>query len=413
MGEVKEVNGIICIPLPAMTEGNHVLSTTYTDTTGKYQTENKCFNIKVISAVLTVTNHTTAGRPDCTINLQVGVKNELGQNVNSGTVKVLYESSSEYPQTNPSITSSMLGKEIGEAEVVDGIAKIRYVIPSDFRAGQVYLRIIYDDSEEGYSRNSQASAFYVKRDGDLKLDVYHSYNSTTKEFSDPIDEWNNVRLNTDFYCVATLYDDTDSNKITLKGVPVNLKLNEGTITTDVNGGTPQLTDDNGIVFAKTKVPSDYATNTVMLYGKSVAKQFVEECDVEKQLNIAKHSLFTISNGGTNKTNNGTKYDLYLDITVLDETNNKLEGRPVGVKINNLSLPHNGDFGSPDYNYEVTTDANGKAIFAVEDISLSRDTDYVMAITIGGGKHIFENRTEIGFVRWNSDDTVYQIIWPRV
>lgn len=409
MGETKEVNGIICIPLPAMTEGNHVLSTTYTDTTGKYQTENKCFNIKVISADVTVTNHTTAGKPDCTINLQIGVKNELGQNVNSGKVYVLYENT----QTNPSITSDMLGDEIGVADVVNGVANVRYVIPSDFRAGQVFLRLIYNDSEDGYSRKSIASAFYIKRDGDLKLDVYNSYDSATGELSDPIDEWNNIRKNSDYYFAATLYDDTDSDKIPLKNVGVNLKLNEGTITTDVNDGPVQVTDDDGVVFAKSKITSDYATDTVMFYGKSEAKQFVGEVNVNKTLFIAKHCDITILNGGTNKTKDGVKYDLYIELEVRDTDNQLLSGRPVGIKLNNVSLPENGDFENPDRDYEVTTDANGKAIFAVDDISLSRDHDYMMVINVGGGKHIFERKADIGFVRWNSDDTVRPILYPVV
>lgn len=278
--ENKEVTGIICIPIPPLAKGKHTLSTTYTDTI--YQTASKCFQIEVVDSEVTINVGTLNGRPNCTLNANVQVTNELGRAVEDGVIKVYYHNQQDDAQMQTFVNglSTLL---IGSASVgSDGVAHVSLNIPSNVRGGKLILKTTYTHSDLGYDDKTYTSPLYINRGGYLTLGTYKTVDGVKSLV--PVNGWINESDTVEV--VAALYDDSDSAKVPLAGVPINIKLNDETITLDVPGSTEKsYTNSQGKVSVNTQINT--TNETFNLVAINEGKPYVSELSTQHTYRVRK------------------------------------------------------------------------------------------------------------------------------
>ena len=198
--------------------------------------------------------------------------------------------------------------------------------------------------------------------------------------------------NNKLYCIAEIYDGSDANRIGVPDVPVNFKMNSGTIGN-------KNTDNNGVVIMETTTISSTVDN-FMIYVKSQAKKYIGELEGSQKIYVGKQA--TLKQCFIEVTNYDGTSDLLVNVSVTNENDEPLVGRPVMLKLNNSSVPSNGNFFNPDATKVVRTNSNGEAVLAFEYISLGVNKNYTLEINIGGGYKVLGLKQELGSIKWQTN-----------
>lgn len=402
----KDVTGVICLPLPPLDRGRHTLSCVYTD--GKYNTKNRCFQIQVVSATPVIhAGDGEEGRPNTTVHFVVQVTNEQGVPVQDGQVKMYYNSTQDNWWAEEAKEAQGVSVEIDSANiVVDGRVTLDYTIPNNFRAGNVNLRFRYDLSHEGYDPISVVIPVYVYRDGDLQLS--YSYGSSVNNTT-PVDEFYNVPPNTKCFCTATLYDGTDENKTPIKDVPINFKMGTDLTSPNPFGTIGNATTNNqGSCTVATPTISDTLTQFI-LKVKNEAQRIVGTIEKTQTLRVAKTATIITCSVRTDYSTSTNKMGLSVTVVAENENHTLLSGRPVIIKLNDMSVPQNGDFADPNDTLTVNTNSNGSATLSWENLYLSPNNTYSLEINVGGGNHIIGAKKNVGTISWTNGTKRYELV----
>lgn len=399
----KDVTGVICLPLPPLNRGRHTLNCVYTD--GKYNTKNRCFQIQVVSATPVISGgNGEEGRPNTTVHFVIEVKNEAGIPVQDGQVKMYYNSQQEN-QWAEEAEQEQDGVELDSVNIVnDGRATLDYAIPNDFRAGIVNLRFRYDLSHEGYDATSVVIPVFVYRDGDIELEFKYG---TTESNAVPIDisyddiadeTYYNMLPDNKLFCYATLYDGTDAGRVPIKNVPINFKMNTGTIANVTT---------NNVGVAKTNTPTiTNSTTSFTISTKNEAKRYIGSTNKSQDIWVAKQAVLLSCHVETVYNSGDQTKELSVTVIATDENNVRLSGRPVMIKLNESSVPENGNFSNPDHTLTVRTDTNGEAVLHFNDIHLTQGNNYLLEVNVGGGFKVIGVKKELGNIKWGTGTNSY-------
>lgn len=384
----KDVTGVICLPLPALNRGRHTLNCIYRD--GKYNVKNRCFEIQVVSATVNINGgNGEEGRPNSTVHFVLQVTNERGQPVKDGQVKMYYNSVQDNSWAEQAMQEQQVDVELDTQQILnDGRVTFEYRIPNNFRAGVVRLRFRYDLSHEGYDDKSIELPVYVYYDGNLELE--YKYGIASDNLYE-LDEFNNVPLGNKLYCFATLYDGTGANKIPMSNIPINFKMNEGTLENDT-------TNESGQCSANTPIIND--TRSFTMTVKNEEKRYLGTHTITDTFYPSRKCTLENLDVITQVVDGQLLLDTSIELGT--DAGASPVGREVQYKLNGLSIPKNGDFANGNGTKVGYTDDEGKCNLAWDDISLTAGNTYSFEANVGGGQHIMGLKlTDLGSIKWAS------------
>lgn len=369
MTDSKPVNGIICIPIPPLTEGEHTLSTTYED--AEYQSANKCFRIKVASANAVVTADRSTANPNCTVNLVAHLTNSLDMPIVGTKVRFSIVRSEQNGFNGSLVSRSLITSYGGEATAAvfplgvvtsdnEGIVSLPVTIPTNIRAGLIKVKVEITQSPEGYTNGGTVLLpLYIKRDAHLELGVYPMvdgvYSSTSLSDGDTVDDGTNLRL------ISTLSDGSDSGSIPIPDVPVSMKVNGITVTADKVEGELDLTNANGQV-GYSPVHVDFSQNTFTVNAKNADYPYIGTDEVTYTFNVKEDIIFSNFRDASDYAKDHLRYVFRIrdkrgqPITSANSIV-KVAGNTMKDANDNPMIWHPDSDGFVTMDYQITTDMN--------------------------------------------------------